>query len=97
MVSLVLTSRSHREQRDHAGSAGDELNGGSIGFGWGPDEVSPQRAVHLELVAFRELLPMQALSAWSERLVGVALVAVGFWGLWRARSPRVRAISSSRT
>ena len=39
------------------------------------------------LVAFRELLPIAALSAWSERLVGVALITVGLWGLWRARVP----------
>ncbi|MEZ5418933.1 MAG: putative sulfate exporter family transporter [Vicinamibacterales bacterium] len=42
--------------------------------------------VGLLLLAFRELLPVDLLSAWSERVVGVALIAVGAWGLWRART-----------
>ena len=41
----------------------------------------------LLLLAFREMLPVDALSAWSERLVGLALVGLGAWGVWRARYP----------
>jgi hypothetical protein len=40
--------------------------------------------VGLAALLFRELLPIDALSSWSERLVGVALIAVGLWGARRA-------------
>jgi len=37
----------------------------------------------LALVALllREVIPLEAMSSWSERLVGLTLVAVGLWGL----------------
>ena len=38
----------------------------------------------LAALLLRELLPIDALSSWSERLVGVALIAVGLWGVRRA-------------
>ena len=31
------------------------------------------------------VLPLESLGLWSERVVGVAIVAVGVWGLWRVR------------
>lgn len=69
--------------------ADDDRVAWRAGLSWGLGHTAGVLLVGALLVAFRELLPMQALSAWSERLVGVALVAVGLWGLWRARSPRV--------
>lgn len=57
------------------------------GLSWGLGHTAGVLLVGLLLVAFRELLPIAALSAWSERLVGVALITVGLWGLWRARVP----------
>jgi hypothetical protein len=50
--------------------------------------------VGLLLLAFRELLPVATLSAWSERVVGVALVGVGVWGLWQARRLHVHRHAS---
>lgn len=67
--------------------AGDDRVAWRAGFSWGLGHTAGVLLVGALLVAFRELLPMEALSAWSERLVGVALVAVGLWGLWRARAP----------
>jgi hypothetical protein len=40
------------------------------------------------LIAFRQMLPIDAISAYSERIVGVALLAVGAWGFMRARAPQ---------
>jgi hypothetical protein len=40
------------------------------------------------LVFFRQLLPIEAISAYSERIVGVALLLVGVWGFLRARAPQ---------
>ena len=69
--------------------ADDDRVAWRAGLSWGLGHTAGVLLVGALLVAFRELLPMQALSAWSERLVGVALVAVGLWGLWRARAPHV--------
>lgn len=57
------------------------------GFSWGVGHTAGVVVVGLLLLAFREVLPVAALSAWSERLVGLALVALGAWGVWRARYP----------
>ena len=55
------------------------------GLTWGAGHTAGVLVVGLLLLTFRELLPVEALSAWSERLVGAALVGVGIWGLWKAR------------
>lgn len=56
------------------------------GLSWGLGHTSGVMLVGLLLLAFRELIPVEALSAASERVVGVALLGVGLWGLWRART-----------
>lgn len=56
------------------------------GLSWGMGHTAGVLLVGLLLLAFRELIPVAALSAVSERVVGVALVGVGLWGLWRART-----------
>lgn len=56
------------------------------GLSWGLGHTAGVMLVGLLLLAFRELIPVAALSAVSERVVGVALVGVGLWGLWRART-----------
>lgn len=56
------------------------------GVSWGLGHTAGVLLVGLLLLAFRELIPVEALSAVSERVVGVALVGVGLWGLWRARA-----------
>ena len=54
------------------------------GFTWGLGHTSGVVTVGLAALLLRELLPIEALSSWSERLVGVALIAVGLWGVRRA-------------
>lgn len=57
------------------------------GLVWGVGHTAGVMLVGTLLLAFRELLPLDALSAWSERAVGAALVAIGAWGLWNVRRP----------
>lgn len=59
------------------------------GLQWGLGHSSGVLAVSLLALWLRERLPLDALSAWSERLVGVVLIAVGLWGLRRAFGRRV--------
>lgn len=40
-------------------------------------------------LVLRELLPLEAISGWSERLVGVMLIGIGLWGLRKAFKTRV--------
>jgi sulfite exporter TauE/SafE len=54
------------------------------GLRWGIGHASGVLLVGIGAILFREWLPMEAISTWSERLVGVLLVAIGCWGLRKA-------------
>jgi hypothetical protein len=54
------------------------------GWTWGFGHASGVVVIALLGVILRELLPpVSVLSAWSERLVGVALIGIGLWALMR--------------
>lgn len=61
------------------------------GFSWGVGHTTGVLAVGVLALLLRGLLPVDTLSSWSERLVGVALIAVGLWGLRRAASIAVHS------
>ena len=59
------------------------------GWTWGVGHASGVVAVAVLAVLLRDALPpLETISAWSERLVGAALIVVGFWAL--RRSARVQ-------
>lgn len=55
------------------------------GFEWGLGHTAGVVAIGLLLLAFRAALPIDAISAYSERIVGASLIGIGLWGAWRAR------------
>jgi hypothetical protein len=60
----------------------DRRRGWAAGFTWGVGHTSGVVVVAVLAVLLRELLPpIEMISAWSERLVGTALIALGFWAL----------------
>ena len=60
------------------------------GWTWGAGHASGVAVVAVLAVLLRDLLPpIDLISSWSERLVGVALIAIGVWAL--RRSLRVQA------
>lgn len=59
------------------------------GFQWGLGHTAGVLVIGAILVSFRELMPVAALSAYSERIVGAALIGVGVWGAYRATRLRV--------
>ena len=54
------------------------------GLQWGFGHTAGVLLIATLLLLVREQLPLDAISAYSERIVGVALIAVGAWGMWKA-------------
>lgn len=61
------------------------------GISWAIGHAGGVGIIALIALGLRELAPFEAewLSGWSERLVGVVLIGIGFWGLRRAFSRRL--------
>jgi hypothetical protein len=59
------------------------------GFLWGVGHTSGVALVAVAALLLRDALPVGAISTWSERLVGIALLVVGAWGVRRALVTRV--------
>jgi hypothetical protein len=59
------------------------------GWTWGVGHASGVVLVAMLAVLLRDALPpVDAISAWSERIVGAALIAVGLWALRRSTQMR---------
>jgi hypothetical protein len=75
---------------DHLAAVGplaiaDRERGWLAGWTWGFGHASGVVVVAALAVALRDLLPpIETISAWSERIVGVALIGIGFWALRRS-------------
>lgn len=54
------------------------------GLNWGMGHTGGVLVVGGLALLFRELLPIDLLSAWGERMVGVVLIGIGLWGARRA-------------
>ena len=63
--------------------AGGRARAWRAGFLWGLGHSGGVLAVGLLALALRGALPIDALSSWSERIVGVTLVGIGLWGFTR--------------
>jgi hypothetical protein len=54
------------------------------GLQWGIGHTIGVLLIAVLLLLIRDRLPLEWISANSERLVGVALILVGAWGVWKA-------------
>jgi hypothetical protein len=54
------------------------------GLQWGVGHTAGVLLIGVLLLWLKEQLPISAISAHSEKIVGAALIAVGGWGVWRA-------------
>ena len=61
------------------------------GLRWGIGHSAGVAVVGILSLMLRELLPIEWLSSWGERLVGFMLIAIGFWGLRKALQKTVHA------
>jgi hypothetical protein len=60
------------------------IEGWRMGLQWGVGHTAGVLLIATLMLLIREQLPLDAISAYSERIVGVALIAVGAWGIWKA-------------
>jgi hypothetical protein len=58
---------------------------------WGLGHSTGVWLLGLVLVFMRDLLPIASISSWSERLVGVALIGMGLWGMHKVLAGWVHA------
>ncbi len=61
----------------------------AAGLLWGLGHAGGVVVVGIAALLLREILPVERLSEWSERLVGLVLIAIGFWGIRQATKQRV--------
>ncbi len=70
----------------------DRARGWVAGWTWGVGHASGVVVVAVLAVLLRDLLPpIEAVSAWSERLVGAALIGIGVWAL--RRGARIQSVA----
>jgi len=60
-----------------------------IGARWGLGHAGGVLFVGVASLLVREIIPLDAVSSWGERLVGLMLVGIGLWGLRKAFSTRI--------
>lgn len=70
-------------------AAGDRTRAWRQGLMWGIGHSSGTWILAAVALAFREALNVDAISTWSERIVGLVLIAIGIWSLQRALRTRV--------
>lgn len=64
--------------------------GARTGARWGVGHAAGVAVVGLLVVLLQAALPLEGLSAWSERIVGGTLIGIGLWGARRAWSSKGR-------
>jgi hypothetical protein len=58
--------------------------GWRTGLQWGFGHTAGVLLIATLLLLLKEQLPLDAVSVYSERIVGLSLIAVGGWGIWKA-------------
>jgi len=64
-----------------------------LGLRWGLGHAAGALLLGVGALLLREILPLEKLSAWSERSVGLVLIGVGLWGLRQAWKLRLHSHS----
>lgn len=70
-------------------AADGRRKGWRAGLRWGVGHAAGVAAVGAFALLLRDILPLDALSSWSERLVGLVLIGIGLWGIRVALRRRV--------
>ena len=59
------------------------------GFRWGIGHTTGVLLIGVLVLIFREMLPIDLISTYSERVVGIVLIAIGIWALHKALKHRI--------
>jgi ABC-type nickel/cobalt efflux system permease component RcnA len=59
------------------------------GFYWGLGHSTGVWVIGILVFLLREIIPVDLISTWSERFVGIMLIAIGLWGMRRALRHRL--------
>jgi hypothetical protein len=70
-------------------SVGGRESAWRTGLRWGVGHSTGVALIGGLALALREVLPMDAISSWSERVIGLTLIGIGAWGLMRVFGRRV--------
>lgn len=54
-----------------------------IGLAWGIGHLIGMIAIGLLFVLFKELIPIEKISEFSEQLVGIVLIGIGLWAIYK--------------
>ncbi len=65
-------------------AVGGDRNHWRTGMQWGVGHTAGVLLIATLLLFLKEKLPVDAISAYSERIVGLSLIAIGCWGAWKA-------------
>jgi hypothetical protein len=65
------------------------------GLQWGVGHTAGVLLIATLLLILKAQLPLDVISAYSERLVGIALIGVGVWGVWKAAGRAITPHSHS--
>jgi ABC-type nickel/cobalt efflux system permease component RcnA len=58
-----------------------------IGLTWGTGHTLGAILIGLVFVAFKEIFPLELVSKYSDTLVGVLLIGIGSWAIWKVFRP----------
>jgi len=61
----------------------NKLKAWIIGLGWGLGHTSGMLLIGVLFIFFKNYIPVEAISSYSELIVGFILIAIGVWALWR--------------
>lgn len=84
IAPLALSEKPSRESR------GFRVEGWRSGLQWGFGHTAGVLLIAALLLLLKEQLPLAAISAYSERLVGMSLIILGAWGVWKASCAVIR-------
>ncbi|MDP2089762.1 MAG: sulfite exporter TauE/SafE family protein [Flavobacteriaceae bacterium] len=54
-----------------------------IGLSWGLGHLAGMLSIGVLFTIFKELIPVDAISAYSEQIVGLVLIVIGFWAFYK--------------
>ena len=60
-----------------------------VGLFWGLGHIVGMLLIGLLFLAFKEFIPIEAISHYSEQIVGVILVGIGIWAIYKVINPSI--------